>query len=69
MIIKDKTPHRTIKQYQNDKGVVMFIDDTKTFQSLVSYCDTTGKKIDNNDDRALTFFTNGPYLVMELSGE
>ena len=67
MIVNNKNPHRSVKQYENNKGIVMFIDDTKNFKTIVSFCDITGKKIDNNDYLALTFFNHNPYLVMELS--
>ena len=61
--------NRTIKQYENDKGIVMFIDDRKTFQTVVSYCTISGEKINNDDDRALTFFLNGPCLISESQEE
>lgn len=69
MIVNNKVPNRTIKQYQNNNGIVMFIDDRKQYQSIVSFCDIAGKKVNNDDNRALTFFNNCPYLVMELAGE
>lgn len=59
--------NHTIKQYQNSKGIVMFIDDRQTYKSIVSYCDITGKKINNDDPLATSFFNFDPYLVMENS--
>ena len=57
---------RTVKQYQNSNGVVMFIDDRKSSESIVSYIDISGNVIEKDDKRALNFFNNGPYLVMEI---
>lgn len=62
------THNHTIKQYQNNKGIVMFIDDRQTYKSIVSYCDITGKKINNDHPLALNFFNDDPYLVMENNG-
>jgi hypothetical protein len=62
----NKNMSQTLKQYQNDKGIVMFIDDRQNYQTTVSYCDINGKNIKADDERALKFFSHGPYLVMEF---
>ena len=62
--------NRTIKQYQNNDGIVLFIDEIDNLYTI-SFVDINGKKIDKNDVRAITFFhsSKNAYLVSEIKGE